>query len=217
MALSVYQGRLNNVQKLGKPYPQRRPVDNIIHRNVLTTGAQLFICALYSRKSEATKSFFTFGWIDQDRVEDSSGDILWATVDSSQGYWMFPSEYAMVNGKMIPYCGNKAVADTGTSITLVSHEVCDALGQIDSAFYSYSNQAFLVPMSIKPEQLHNFSIASRGQSTFDILGATFLRSIYAIWGQGNSRFGAVPKIEKPENSLSAPLSNEEGRVTKPGQ
>lgn len=201
--------QLNTVQKHGRPDPQRPPVDNMIHHNVLPTDAQLFTCALYSHKSEATRSFFTFGWIDQDLVEASSKAISWATVDSSQGYWMFPSEYAIVNGKMIPYCGNRAVADTGTSITLVSDEVCDALyGQIDGAFYSYGDQAFLVPMSIKPEQLPNFSIAvgdnhfaiqkhdllfapvndtywyggvqSRGQSTFDILGATFLKSIYAV-------------------------------------
>ncbi|GAB1315095.1 hypothetical protein MFIFM68171_05305 [Madurella fahalii] len=196
--------QLNTVRQRGKPDPQRPLFDNMIHHHILPKDAQLFTCALYSNKAE-----------------------------------MFPSEYAIVNGKMIPSCGNKAVADTGTSITLVSDEVCNVLyGQINGAFYSYDDQAFIIPISTKPDQLPNFSIAvgdnhfavqkhdllfapasdgywyggvqSRGKCTFDILGATFLKSIYAIWDQGNSRFGAVPKIEKSENidPPPAPPSND---------
>jgi hypothetical protein len=38
------------------------------------------------------------------------------------------------------------------------------------------------------------SIQSRGnQQDFDILGCVFLRGIYAIFDQGNSRFGAVQR------------------------
>lgn len=40
---------------------------------------------------------------------------------------------------------------------------------------------------------------SRGSNPFDILGDAFLKSVYAIWDQGNQRFGAVPKIEKTQN------------------
>jgi len=46
-------------------------------------------------------------------------------------------------------------------------------------------------------------IQSRGDMTFDILGDTFLKSIYAIFDQGNQRFGAVQRTE-PTQNLSAP-------------
>ena len=36
-------------------------------------------------------------------------------------------------------------------------------------------------------------IQSRGDMTFDILGDTFLKGIYAVFDQGNQRFGAVQR------------------------
>lgn len=37
-------------------------------------------------------------------------------------------------------------------------------------------------------------IQSRGDMTFDILGDVWLRSVYAIFDQGNTRFGAVSRV-----------------------
>ena len=42
-------------------------------------------------------------------------------------------------------------------------------------------------------------IQSRGSLTFDILGDAFLKGIYAIFGQGNQRFGAVQRVEATQN------------------
>lgn len=248
---------LNTVQKDGKPDPQRPLLDNMIQQNLLPKDAQLFTSALYGQGAQGKKSFFTFGMIDQDLVQSSGERITWAPIDSSGGYWMFPSEGAMVNGKMIPLPGNKAVADTGTSLTLVSDEVCDALyKEIEGALYSEETQGFLIPTCIRPDQLPNISLAvggrlfsiqkedllfapvgtkywyggvqSRGLSTFDILGTTFLRSIYTvsfvlayadgeprlthlqIWDQGNSRFGAVPKIEESQTPFPTPPPSSNG-------
>lgn len=50
------------------------------------------------------------------------------------------------------------------------------------------------------------SVQSRGDNPFDILGDGFLKNIYAIWDQGNKRFGAVPKIEKVQNMKPMPTS-----------
>jgi len=38
-------------------------------------------------------------------------------------------------------------------------------------------------------------IQSRGTMTFDILGDTFLKGIYAVFDQGNQRFGAVQRVD----------------------
>lgn len=46
-------------------------------------------------------------------------------------------------------------------------------------------------------------VQSRGQQNFDILGDTFLKSIYAIFDVGNTRFGAVQRAEAVQN-LEAP-------------
>lgn len=43
-------------------------------------------------------------------------------------------------------------------------------------------------------------IQSRGDCKFDILGDTFLKAIYAIFDQGNKRFGAVQRIEGEQNT-----------------
>lgn len=42
-------------------------------------------------------------------------------------------------------------------------------------------------------------VQSRGDNPFDILGDVFLKSVYVIWDQGNTRLGLVPKIETTQN------------------
>ena len=49
------------------------------------------------------------------------------------------------------------------------------------------------------------SIQSRGDLTFDILGDAFLKSIYAIFDQGNKRVGCVQRTELTQN-LTPPLA-----------
>ncbi|KAH7190833.1 hypothetical protein DER44DRAFT_735428, partial [Fusarium oxysporum] len=94
--------------------------------------------------------------------------------------------------------GNKAIADTGTTLVLVSDEVCEALyNAIPGAHYNSTQQGYVFPRSTKVEDLPEFK--SRGKLAFDIFGDSFLKSVYAIWDQGNRRFGVVPKIEATQN------------------
>jgi hypothetical protein len=122
---------------------------------------------------------------------------------------MFPSESVTINGKKLHLSGNKAIADTGTTLALLSDEVVDALyKKIPGAEYSEEYQGYTVPRNIKLEELPDFSVAvggkqfviqkedllfapanneawyggvqSRGENPFDILGDTFLKSIYAV-------------------------------------
>ncbi|KAH6840749.1 aspartic peptidase domain-containing protein [Chaetomium sp. MPI-CAGE-AT-0009] len=233
--------KINTVQSNGKPDPQLTPVDNMIAQEDIPKEAELFTSAMYSNRDEDRRSFYTFGWIDEDLVKSSGEEIAWTDIDKSAGFWMFSSEHASVNGEPVSMEGNKAIADTGTSLALVSDEVCNALySKIPGAEYNEEYQGWTIPQSVPVHELPDFSIAvggkefviqkedlifapadkkyfyggvqSRGENPFDILGDTFLKSIYAIWDQGNSRFGAVRKIEPFQHPIKynlQPLTPEE--------
>jgi hypothetical protein len=221
---------INTITSNGSPDPQPTPVANMITQDNIPAGAELFTSAFYSDRDNSEKSFYTFGWIDQDLVTASGQQIVWTDIDNSQGFWQFPSASSTINGKKIAQSGNTAIADTGTTLALVSDEVCEALYKaIPGAKYDESQQGYLIPTS-SVNSLPTFSVAvgntefviqkedllftladdshwyggvqSRGENPFDILGDTFLKSIYAIWDQGNQRFGAVPKIEKTQNTTA---------------
>jgi hypothetical protein len=200
---------INTIMTSGKSTPQPTPVATMISQSDIPKNAELFTSAFYSSKDKAENSFYTFGWIDQDLVTASGKDIVWTDIDNSQGFWMFPSTSATVNGKTITQSSNTAIADTGTTLALLSDEVCEAVyGQIKGASYNDQYQGWIVPTSVTAADLPDFSVAvgdtefviqkedllfaqadenhwyggvqSRGENPFDILGDTFLKSIYAV-------------------------------------
>ncbi|KAH6884931.1 aspartic peptidase domain-containing protein [Thelonectria olida] len=221
--------QINTVMTDGKSDPANTPVTNMMSQGDIPKDAQLFTSAFYSeRDSDSPESFYTFGYIDTDLVSSSGQDISWTDIDSSQGFWMFSSTSASVNGQTISLSGNTAIADTGTTLALVSDEVCEALYKaIPGAKYDASQQGYVFPTSTKATDLPEFKVAvgdkefliqaedlafapadkdnwygavqSRGSMTFDILGDAFLKSVYAIWDQGKQRFGVVPKIQASQN------------------
>lgn len=217
---------INTITKNNESSPQNTPVANMISQGDIPAEAQLFTSAFYSSRDDQAKSFYTFGYIDQDLV--GKNEISYVDIDNSQGFWMFPSASATVAGKKIDLANNTAIADTGTTLALVSDEVCEALYKaIPGSKYDEQQQGWLFPTSTKADQLPDFSVAvgdkefiiqkedlafaeasegywyggvqSRGDNPFDILGDTFLKSVYAIWDQGKTRFGVVPKIESTQN------------------
>ncbi|KAL7784306.1 aspartic peptidase domain-containing protein [Trichoderma ceciliae] len=220
--------QINTVMTNGKSTPANTPVANMISQDDVPSDTQLFTAAFYSERDANVESFYTFGYIDTDLVSSSGQDITWTDVDSSQGFWMFPSTSSSVNGKAISQSGNTAIADTGTTLALVSDEVCEALYKaIPGATYDNSQQGYVFPMSTDVSSLPEFKVSvgdtqfviqpedlafapagdnkwyggvqSRGSNPFDILGDVFLKSVYAIFDQGNQRFGAVPKIQATQN------------------
>ncbi|KAL2268754.1 hypothetical protein VTJ83DRAFT_3600 [Remersonia thermophila] len=222
----------NSIHTLGIPNPQRTLIDTLSVQADIPLEAKLFTSALYSASSRDKQSFYTFGWIDQDLVKSSGQEIAWTEIDKSQGFWMFRSEQATINDRTMTRPGNKAIADTGTALALLSDEVCEALyDQIQGATYSKDYQGYIIPRSITVDQLPELSIAvgdkafviqkqdlvfapagaefwyggvqSRGNNPFDILGDTFLKSIYAIWDRGRSRFGDVPEAALPQQDGSS--------------
>jgi len=119
--------------------------------------------------------------------------------------------------------------DTGTTLALVSDTTCQAIyNAIPGATYDQASQGYIFPDNLTPDQLPVVTIAiggkqfvvqkedlgfaevkqgfvyggiqSRGSMPFDILGDTMLKSIYAIFDQGNMRFGAVPRIQPTQNT-----------------
>ncbi|KAF7515186.1 hypothetical protein G7054_g14713 [Neopestalotiopsis clavispora] len=233
--LGLAFGTINTVTSGSQSDPQPTPVENMITQQDIPKESELFTSAFYSERDENKESFYTFGYIDQDLITASGEDIHWTDIDNSQGFWQFPSASYSINGKSTKVSGNTAIADTGTTLALVSDDVCTALyKQIKGAKYDSQQQGWTIPTSVKAADLPDFSVAvgdkefviqkedlvfapidentwyggvqSRGDLDFDILGDSFLKSVYAIWDQGNTRFGVVPKIEKTQN-LTPPTTS----------
>ncbi|TVY73648.1 Aspergillopepsin-1 [Fusarium oxysporum f. sp. cubense] len=225
--------QINTVKTNWDSGPADTPVVNMINQHDIPKEAELFTSAFYSqRDANSPESFYTFGFIDTDLVKRSGEEISWAHIDSSDGFWKFPSASVSVKGKTINLSGNKAIADTGTTLVLVSDEVCEALyDAIPGARYSPTQQGYVFPRSTNVEDLPEFKVAignkqfiiqpqdlvftpadkdnwyggiqSRGNLPFDIFGDAFLKQ---IWDQGNKRFGLVPKIEATQNLDPTPTA-----------
>ncbi|QSZ36555.1 hypothetical protein DSL72_006435 [Monilinia vaccinii-corymbosi] len=206
------------------------PVENMITQKDIPSNARLFTAKLGSvhdaKDPDKGESFYTFGYIDQDEV--GCHEIHYTHVDKSQGFWMFQSESATVNGKTVARNGNKAIADTGTTLALVSDETCKAIyDAIPGSKYDKDEQGYTFPSNTPTDKLpvvtfavgskkfaiHKKDLAftdvgkgmvyggiqSRGTLPFDILGDTFLKGIYAIFDQGKTRFGAVQRQDPDDH------------------
>ncbi|KAI0437765.1 eukaryotic aspartyl protease [Xylaria telfairii] len=238
--LGLAFSKINTVHDGDKANPQATPVENMIKQDDIPKEAALFTSAFYSSRDAATsKSFYTFGFIDEELVKQSGEEIHWVDIDNTDGLWAFPSESVSINGELTTRDSNIAIADTGTTLALMSDDVVDALySQIPGATYDWANQGYIFPKDVTVDDLPDFKVAvggrefliqkedlafaptddgegwyggvqSRGILHFDILGDTFLKSVYTIWDQGNTRFGVVPKIEGTQNLTPPTATGEE--------
>lgn len=199
---------------------------------------ELFTCYLGSwrDKDEIDKgeSFYTFGYIDQE-VLDRCGvkEPHYVGIDTTKGFWQFASPSASINGKIIDRGPNTAIADTGTTLALVSDELCKRIYEvIPDAKFDEKNQGWVFPIGTPIKKLPTITFAvgdkqfevqkedlgfarvgggmqyggiqSRGSSKFDILGDTWLKAVYAIFDQGKKRFGVVQRVEQFQNTAAAP-------------
>jgi len=234
--LGLAWGSINTVT----PKPVQTPVENMITEDAIPKTAELFTANLGSwrdaNEPDKGASFYTFGYIDQDVLTAAGSEIQYTPVDNSQGFWMFASASATVNGKTITQSGNTAIADTGTTLALVADATCEAIyAAIPGSTYDQTQQGWTFPSSTTADQLpvvtfavgdNQFAvqkedlgfadagngmvyggIQSRGTMTFDILGDTFLKGIYAVFDQGNTRFGAVQRVEQTQNVSAPPASS----------
>lgn len=204
---------LNTVQ----PQPQKTPVENMISKELIPKG--LFTVALDKGDSQG---FYSFGIIDATKAGVDESDIQYTPIDNSQGFWMFDSSSATINGQTIDRSGNAAIADTGTTLCLVDD---DTVEQIYAAIpgarldenqggYVYPSDA-TVPVvqfavgnqlfQINPEDFafgdagngETFGgIQPRGSNPFDIFGDVFLKSVYVVFDQANVQIGMA---QRPSN------------------
>lgn len=207
--LGLAWGSINTVT----PKPVQTPVENMITEDTIPETAELFTVNLGSwrdaKESDKGESFYTFGYIDQATVTASGQEIAYTPIDNSQGFWMFDSTSATVNGTTINQSGNTAIADTGTTLALVADATCEAIYKaIPGATYDSTQQGWIFPSNTTADQLPVVTFAvgdtqfavqkedlgfadagngmvyggiqSRGTMTFDILGDTFLKGIYAV-------------------------------------
>jgi hypothetical protein len=212
--LGLAFGSINTIQ----PTPVTTPVEKMSALQDVPKDAALFTAYL---ASESGNSFYTFGYIDQDTLGGQTPS--YTPVDNSQSFWMFDSASASINGRVVRRSGNTAIADTGTTLALIDDAVLEQIyAAIPGAMRSIRQQGWIFPKDTPAKSLPTVSFAvgeklyevnkedlvfqdlgdgtvygsiqSRGdQQDFDILGCVFLRGIYAIFDQGNSRFGAVQR------------------------
>ncbi|EPE28650.1 Acid protease [Glarea lozoyensis ATCC 20868] len=227
--LGLAFGSINTVQ----PNRVHTPVENLILQGSIPTSSQVFAAKLGSwrdaNEDDQGQGFYTFGYIDQDTITASGQSLAWTPISSSSGFWQFTSAQSTVNGTTVSQSSrNTAIADTGTTLALVSDAVCEAVySAIPNAYYDYNSQGWVYPENtplsdlpvvtiavgqhqviIQKEDLGFASVGdgnvyggiqSRGNLPFDILGDTFLKGIYAVFDQGNKRFGFVQRAEKYQN------------------
>jgi len=222
--LGLAFGSINTVT----PTPVQTPVENMISQQDISKSQELFTAFL---SGTSGSSWYTFGEIDT--TATGGADITYTPVDKSQGFWMFDSTTANVNGKAVTRSGNTAIADTGTTLCLVGDDVCSAFyGAISGAKQSSQQQGWVYPSgatlptlelavggksyTVNPEDIAFQDLGdgtifggvqSRGDMTFDIFGDVFLRSIYAIFDQGNTQFGAVQRAPSSGTSSTGTTSS----------
>ncbi|WOO79873.1 Penicillopepsin-3 [Vanrija pseudolonga] len=205
--------------------PEKTPVDTLIADGTLPPGSQLFTSAFYSWR-DPTKSFYTFGYIDEGLVAASGQELKYTPVDGSVGYWTVPSTSGRVNGKVVTAGANqKAIADTGTSLAYLPASIVkelyaqipDVVKDTKGRYYFPNSSVTALPTfeiavgsnywTIQPEDLvyqwiPEASLWAGGVQATDglaILGDVFLKSVYTVWDRGLSRIGFVPKIEKTQS------------------
>lgn len=211
------------------------PVENMILQGDIPNCSELFTAWL-SNRSEP--SFFTFGYIDNKAL--GGQELSWTPIDKQDGFWLLDSSIAQIAGNFFERPNNIAMPDTGTTLCLVEDAFCTKMySSIPGATYDKSQQGWVFPTTtdlstlpkiclsigwnqlfqIKPADLafqdleNGFTyggIQSRGNNPWDVLGCVFLRSVYAVFDQGRSRFGCVQR-DLPTQlrlPLQAPLQPE---------
>lgn len=227
IGLGFYDGRFGStVKTAGVKTPEKTPVDTLIADGTLPAGSELFTSAFYSWRNPDKKSFYTFGYIDEDLVAASGQQLKYYPVDGSLGFWQIASTSARVNGKVVSVGDNQiAVADTGTSVAFLPtpivrelySQIPDSITDKDGYWYFPNSSISSLPTfevaigndywTIQPEDLvfqwiPEASVWAGGIQESDsitILGDVFLKSVYAVWDRGQKRLGLVPKIEKTQN------------------
>jgi aspergillopepsin I len=124
-----------------KPGPQKTFFDNVVS----SLDEPVFSVRLRTNGVGE----YEFGTIDHSKYK---GVLAEVSVDSSNGFWQFSSaQYSIDGGSFNPINDvPEAIADTGTSLMLVSPDVATAYyNQVDGAIYAKNAGGYIYPCTAK--------------------------------------------------------------------
>nr|POE72398.1 penicillopepsin-1 [Quercus suber] len=172
---------------------------------------------LFTADLQEGSSTYEFGVIDTSKFV---GDVHFAPVDDSNGYWQFDSTSFTVGGTHhdCTTC-SPSIADTGTSLILVDTHVAETYyAQVSGAHYSDEQAGYIYDCnSVLPDfgvAIGDYiatlpsagltwaavgdgtcfgAIQSNQDSGMQIYGDTFFKQFFAIFDAGNMAFGVAKK------------------------
>ncbi|KFY97853.1 hypothetical protein V500_01897 [Pseudogymnoascus sp. VKM F-4518 (FW-2643)] len=159
---------------------------------------------------------YEFGKIDTTRF---AGELTWAPIDSSNGFWEFTStKFSVGNGKALNAIGGTAIADTGTTLMLVDAAIVNAYySQVAGAVNNEQVGGITFPCdSVLPDlnvdvggtytatiegkfinfaQVNDNTCFGGVQPTtgsLQIYGDIFFKSQFVVFNGGNNTLGLAP-------------------------
>lgn len=162
---------------------------------------------------------YEFGNVDSARFQ---GDLTWAPVDTSRGFWEFSStKFSVGDGNVLNAIGGSAIADTGTTLMLVNAAVVNAYyGQVAGAVNNLTAGGITFPCdSVLPDlfvdvggvymarvegRFINFATVDEttcfggiqpSGSDFQIYGDIFFKSQFVAFNGGNNTIGMAPHVQ----------------------
>ncbi|KAB8295874.1 hypothetical protein EYC80_008695 [Monilinia laxa] len=156
---------------------------------------------------------YDFGYTDSSKY---SGSITYADVDSGNGFWEFPSTSYKVGSTVHSSSGYTGIADTGTTLILMSDAANEAYyKQVSGASYSDEYGGYVFPCSASlpslsfkigpteyatvPGSLLNYAVASgstcygglqsAGGGSQNIYGDVFFNAYYGVFDTAGPSFG----------------------------
>jgi len=156
---------------------------------------------------------YDFGYTDSTKY---TGSITYADVDSSGGFWEFPSTSYKVGSTTKSMSGYTGIADTGTTLVLMGDAAVDAYyAKVSGAEYDDDQGGYVFPCSATlptlsfrvgtsayatiPASLLNFGVAtgstcfgslqSVGGGNQNIYGDVFFNAYYGVFDASGPSFG----------------------------
>jgi len=145
----------------------------------------------------ATPGKYEFGTIDTSAF---SGSLSYVDVDSSSGFWQFPSTSYVINGKTSTNSSaSPAIADTGTSLLLADDDVVNAYwGEVSGAQYDSTQGGYTFPCNADLPDLglgigdsYTATISGSLLNYNEISSSTCFGGLQSNAGQGVQIFGDV--------------------------
>lgn len=194
--------------QLVSPRSQKTFIDNAKS----SLNAPIFAAYLPANANGA----YDFGYTDSSKY---TGSITYASVDSGNGFWEFPSTSYKVGSTVHSSSGYTGIADTGTTLILMSDAANEAYyNQVSGASYSNEYGGYVFPCSATlpslsfkigptayatiPGSLLNYATASgstcygglqsAGGGSQNIYGDVFFNAYYGVFDTSGPSFGFAP-------------------------